>query len=91
MDNVVNKEKISGDSIVTFSQSWNEFYADGAYITVDDFAVRLAFINHIPKPINEGTQTVGISRKVDVVMSEKAFIGLVDVMNQIKEKIINQK
>jgi hypothetical protein len=91
MDNDINKEKVSGDSTVIFSPSWNEFYVDGAFITVDDFAVRLAFINHIPKSIHEGTQAVSISRKVDVVMSEKAFIGLVNVMNQLKEKMTTQE
>lgn len=90
MDDDINKEKASKGATVIFSPSWNEFYVDGAFITVDDFAVRLAFINHIPKSVPEGTQVVEISRKVDVVMSEKAFIGLVNVMNQLKENIERQ-
>lgn len=86
MDSNENEDDENIEVADVFSPQWNEFYVDGASITVDDYAVRIAFVNHLPQNLISGKR-INTTRKVDVVMSEKAFLGLFNVMKQIKDKI----
>jgi len=86
MDSDENKDNVNLEVADIFSPQWNEFYVDGASITVDDYAVRIAFVNHLPQNLKSGKR-INTTRKVDVVMSEKAFCNLFNVMEQIKDKI----
>jgi hypothetical protein len=73
-----------------FSPNWNEFYVDGASITVDEYAVRIAFVNHLPQNLRSG-KLISTTRKVDVVMSELAFLNLFKAMCELKDSIEKQE
>ena len=89
MDNDNNKEVVDVDLTDVFSPHWNEFYVDGASITIDEYAVRIAFVNHLPQNLSLGKR-ISTSRKVDVVMSEKAFNSLFQAMCELKDKVETQ-
>lgn len=86
MDDNKSTENLDVEVVDIFSPNWNEFYVDGALLTVDDYAVRIAFINHLPQNVRSGKR-INNTRKVDVVMSEKAFNNLLEAMVNLKDKI----
>lgn len=87
MEYNAKKEGMPVDPAEIYSPNWNETYIDGAFLTADDYySVRVAFINHVPKNY-VAEKTVNICRKVDVVMSQKAFFELCAAFNDLKEKI----
>lgn len=85
MQNNVDHPIASVESAVNFSPQWTEIYADGAFITTDQYAVRISFVNHLPQFNPE--DSVQVSRKVDVVLSKEAFSALSEVIKNINENI----
>lgn len=90
MDIEETKEEIDANTPDSFSPYWNEFYVDGAFITAENSNVRISFVNRLPRYTISGKQTFTLSRKVDLVMSERAFYDLMNAMENIKNHLENQ-
>jgi hypothetical protein len=85
MENDEDKDYVEVDADEIISPHWNEHYVDGASITNDGYAIRIAFVNHFPLNSSSKRQ-VKIYRKVDVVMSNIAFDSLYEAMKGLVDK-----
>lgn len=82
MDSDNDKYSVDVDATEVISPHWNEYYVDGASLTNDGYAIRIAFVNHFPQNSDSGRK-VKIHRKVDVVMSRNAFDSLYKAMGEL--------
>lgn len=79
MDSDNDEDYIEVDANEEISPHWNEYYVDGASITNDGYAIRIAFVNRFPQNSSSG-RIVKVHRKVDVVMTKIAFESLYEAM-----------